>query len=185
VIKESPHVRVVIAGDGPERKYLENMALQLSIHDKIIWLGWVKDLTSFYNKIDILLFNSDADAFPTTPIEAMAYGIPIVASCKWGGISEAIPENKYGMVITDHNVDLLSDHLIKLVNNNTFRLKIGGNGKEYVNRQFGIKNIGKMLMTTFGISDIPGTNRGRLSPGSDVDSALRMPDLKEHHHILR
>jgi glycosyltransferase involved in cell wall biosynthesis len=148
-IKKSPNVRVIIAGDGPERKNLELMAERLSITDKIIWTGWVKNLTSFYNKIDILLFNSDADAFPTTPIEAMAYGIPIVASCLWGGMSEAIPDRRYGMLIAEHNVVQLSDYLVKLVLDEKYRRETGQCGREYINRLCEERNISAMLMKTF------------------------------------
>lgn len=98
-----------IAGDGVERKPLEQLANDLGISQHILWLGWQKDLSSFYKSIDVLLFNSDWDAFPTTPQEAMSWGVPVVASNLHGGLDEVISSSKYGFLFKSHDIKGLAD----------------------------------------------------------------------------
>src|SRR5581483_10576503 len=69
-----------IAGDGPERASLESLARETGISKSVRWLGWLKDMTSFYQALDVLQFNSDWDALGLTPVEAMSFGIPVVCS---------------------------------------------------------------------------------------------------------
>ena len=75
----------VIAGDGELRETLMCLASSLGIAARVHWTGWLSDLAPFYASIDVLLFSSDWDALGMTPIEAMSYGVPVVASVKRGG----------------------------------------------------------------------------------------------------
>ncbi len=104
-------VHFVIAGDGDQRGNLEKLASQLGLSECIVFTGWMDDLTPFYASIDLLLFNSDWDAFPTTPVEAMAQGIPVVASLGHGGLSEVL-DNSTGWLIRTHDFDALANFAI-------------------------------------------------------------------------
>jgi glycosyltransferase involved in cell wall biosynthesis len=152
VMSRYPHVRALIAGDGPERAQLEERARMLAIHHKITWLGWVQDLSNFYSKIDVLLFNSDADAFGLTPIEAMAQGIPVVISCTWGGISEAIPNDRLGYLLGDHDIDKLSNFICALVEHPERGREMGFNGREFVLRLCDNVRIHKLLKQFIGLA---------------------------------
>lgn len=110
-----PNALFLIAGDGPERLRLQQQARELAIEHKIRWLGWQTDLTNFYLSLDVLLFNSDWDAFPTTPLEAMSFGIPVVASVARGGLSEVISSPSYGFLLDYHDVAALADHVRRFV----------------------------------------------------------------------
>jgi glycosyltransferase involved in cell wall biosynthesis len=112
VAQKMPDLRIIIAGDGPERSRLENLAQKLGISNSILWLGWCKDLQNFYHSIDVLLFTSDWDAYPTTPVEAMSYGIPVVASVKNGGLKEVISDKRYGFLCNNHALEPLSNAVI-------------------------------------------------------------------------
>ena len=102
------NVHFVIAGDGECRNTLEALCYDLGLQDHIHFTGWLSDLTDFYSAIDVLLFNSDWDAFPTTPIEAMGKGIPVVASLKNGGLSEILSEQT-GWILNHHNPSKLAE----------------------------------------------------------------------------
>jgi glycosyltransferase involved in cell wall biosynthesis len=114
VIKKMPNAFFLIAGDGEERLHLESLATDLGITDHVKWLGWQKDLSQFYKCLDVILFNSDWDALPTTPLEAMAYGIPLVASLNHGGLKEIINNEDYGFLIATHDIDILADRIVYL-----------------------------------------------------------------------
>lgn len=107
VARLMPSARFVIAGTGPEEGNLKTLARNLGIDDRVVWLGWVEDMKSFYLSLDALLFNSDWDAWGNTPVEAMAFGVPVVASVLNGGLKEIISDPAYGTLLEVHDVDRL------------------------------------------------------------------------------
>lgn len=115
VLISYPETVFLIAGDGPERSNLMSLAKDLGIDGAVRWLGWRKDLSVFYTCLDILLFQSDWDAFPTTPLEAMSYGIPVVASVANGGLAEVISDEDYGVLLPKHDEALLAARVVELL----------------------------------------------------------------------
>jgi glycosyltransferase involved in cell wall biosynthesis len=120
-----PEARFLIAGDGSERPRLEQLAAELKIQDRVIWLGWQKDLQDFYRTLDVMLFNSDWDAMGRTPLEAMSYGVPVVASMLHGGLKEILDSNEYGYLTDTHDVSLLAGKVIELLQNEKLAREVG------------------------------------------------------------
>jgi len=89
-------VTVLIAGDGPERPALEAQAASLGLD--VRWLGWQSDLLAFFRSLDVLVFNSDADAHGNTPVEALAAGVPAVCSVLEGGLPAFFAEHAPALV---------------------------------------------------------------------------------------
>lgn len=117
VAREIPDVHFLIAGDGPERETLQRLAHELGISEKITWMGWLKKLDDFYQSLNVMLFNSDWDAMGRTPLEAMSYGVPTVASVKNGGLGEMINDRKLGFFITEHDVGKMACEIIGIARN--------------------------------------------------------------------
>ncbi len=107
-----PNIHFLIAGDGEERGDLEALAADLGLYSVTHFTGWLSDLDPFYAAIDVLLFNSDWDCFPTTPIEAMAHGIPVVASLLHGGLREILDERN-GWFMDKHDEELLCYNVLE------------------------------------------------------------------------
>jgi glycosyltransferase involved in cell wall biosynthesis len=106
----------LIAGDGPDRARLQALAAELQLADRVCWLGWREDLAEFYSALDVLLFNAEEDAFPTTPLEAMSYGIPVVASACNSGLAEVMSDGYCGYLIPNHDVDIMADAVLTFLN---------------------------------------------------------------------
>ena len=117
VLRNHPDTLFVIAGDGPERAALEALASRLGIERQIRWLGWQPDLTRFYLALDLLLFNSDWDALGRTPLEALAFGVPFVASVIHGGLREVIDNDQYSYVRAEHDLAELASLTSSLLAN--------------------------------------------------------------------
>lgn len=77
IATEEPDAVFLIAGDGPEATALRGLARELGIADRVRWLGWRSDLTSFYRCLDLAVFNADWEALGRTPLEAVAAGAPV------------------------------------------------------------------------------------------------------------
>jgi glycosyltransferase involved in cell wall biosynthesis len=118
VIRKSiPDIVFLVAGDGPESANLKTLATDLGLAKSIHWLGWQRDLVPFYQALDLLLFNADWDAFPTTPLEAMSHGVPVVASVLHGGLKEVIDCQDYGFLIDEHDTESLAFAAVELLRN--------------------------------------------------------------------
>lgn len=124
VLRFAPEAQFLVAGDGEEKTNLLRLANELGIAGKVRWVGWQVDMRRFYGALDVLLFNSDWDALPTTPQEAMSYGVPVVASVVRGGLSEVITSEDLGYNFATHDVGLLAETVIALVRSREKRERI-------------------------------------------------------------
>lgn len=129
VLKVHPQARFLIAGDGPERSSLEALARRLGISDRVQWIGWQSDLSVFYKSLDVLLFNSDWDAMGRTPLEAMTYGVPVVASVTHGGLGEIMDSEKHGFFLREHDLEKLAGHIIRLLEDPVLAASTGNAGR--------------------------------------------------------
>ncbi len=117
VAERIPEARFAIAGDGPLRTELARLASTLGIDRRVHWLGWQPDLADFYAALDVLHFNSDWDALGRTPLEAVAYGVPVVCSVLNGGLREIIDSDECGYLIAKHDEAWLADRIVYLLRN--------------------------------------------------------------------
>lgn len=87
-----------IAGDGPLRTKMEDLAGQLGIQEKVHFLGVIQDMPSFYRDIDLLLVPSLREPFGLVSIEAAAWGCPVIASTV-DGLPETMHPEQTGVSI--------------------------------------------------------------------------------------
>lgn len=69
-----------IGGDGPARAALAEQAERLGIADRVTWVGWVEDKRAFFDTLDLFCLSSRSETFPITLLEAMAHGLPAIAT---------------------------------------------------------------------------------------------------------
>jgi glycosyltransferase involved in cell wall biosynthesis len=117
IARQAPDALFLIAGDGPLRASLVRMAAELGIADRVRWVGWQRDLTAFYSSLDVLHFNSHWDALGRTPLEALTYGVPVVASVVHGGLSEILDGQGYAYLTATHDVEWLKEKIVFLLSN--------------------------------------------------------------------
>lgn len=96
-----------LAGDGPQRKHLENLATSLGLMPHIQWLGWVQDKAEFYQGIDMLCLPSHKDSFPMVVLETLAHGVPIIASDA-PGPAEVLTHGINGLVVPRGDINALA-----------------------------------------------------------------------------
>ena len=132
VSRQNRDVYFVIAGDGPLRPELEQLVRTKGLQDRVKWIGWQKDMRQFYAAIDILLFNSDFDALPVTPQEAMLHGIPVVASVVRGGLNEIVSAPAEGVLLGSHDVDALAKATLHLLDKPEELRRVGKEGQRRI-----------------------------------------------------
>lgn len=85
-LKELPDVRLLIAGDGEKRRYLEEHAADAGVSDRVTFLGSVahEELRFFFSAADALVLASSREGWANVLLESMACGTPVIASDVWG-----------------------------------------------------------------------------------------------------
>ena len=99
---------------------------------KLKSLGWMdnrKDVVKYYQIADLYLHLANAENFPTTIIEAMHCGLPVIGT-KVGGIPEQIVQNKTGYCFESKDIKLILDSLLGLLKDNNLCIKMGKAGKK-------------------------------------------------------
>ncbi|MFC1623857.1 glycosyltransferase family 4 protein [Candidatus Omnitrophota bacterium] len=107
--------RLIIVGDGAEKTTLEKMADYLEIRDRIIFTGWVQNPFKYLAKMDIFVLPSLWEGFPNVVLEAMACGVPVIATDSSGGIREVIQNGVNGVLIEPGSSSAVSDAVYSLL----------------------------------------------------------------------
>ena len=135
IIKHVPDAELVFAGKGVMREELEMLSKDLGIEKNVRFVGFVDDdlKALYYKAADIFCLPSmmGTECYPLTILEAMACGVPIVAS-KIGGIPDAVKDGENGLLVQPRDSELLADAIIYLLENEDVREKMGKNGRKRV-----------------------------------------------------
>jgi glycosyltransferase involved in cell wall biosynthesis len=118
--------RLVLAGDGPEWTMLAGLAARLNIADRIQVRGWVQrsELLALYGEADVFVLPSRADGTPTAVLEAMAAGLPVVAT-HVPGTAEMISDGDTGLLVPTEDAEALSAAITALATDDARRAALG------------------------------------------------------------
>ncbi len=130
----------VIAGDGPLRPELEQLAEQKGVWDKILFPGCVQDMAGTLACFDIFVAPSIAEGLSITTIEAMAAGLPVVAS-RVGGLPELVREGVTGLLVEPRNPRSLAEGIIRLLADEEARQQFGQNGRNFAAGEFSTEKM--------------------------------------------
>ena len=147
-----PNFKVLIAGDGSERKKLEKLAENLNIKEKIIFLGYVKQILNFYGIINVLVVPSKSESFGISTIEAQACGIPVIAS-DVGALNELIKNEENGLLFEFANEKDLAEKIELIEKDKELRERLIKNGLFSV-KKFSLEKYLNTLNLIYG--DING-----------------------------
>jgi len=140
VIDEHERVEFLLVGDGVLRSNIKELAEELKISDKVHLAGWRKDVPEIMNSIEILVLTSLWEGLPRVLPQAMAAGVPVVAS-DVNGSREAIHDGVNGFVIEPHDIQGMARKILYLLKHPDVARSMGKKGTEMV-REF---DIWKML----------------------------------------
>jgi glycosyltransferase involved in cell wall biosynthesis len=96
--REHPNLRLLIVGDGPEKIYLETLCQKRCIGARVVFTGQQENVLSYLRAMDVFLLTSLREQMPMTVLEAMAVGIPVVAT-KVGEIPHVIDHEANGFIV--------------------------------------------------------------------------------------
>jgi glycosyltransferase involved in cell wall biosynthesis len=122
------NTHLIILGEGPERKKLENIILNKNLSDRIHLLGLVDDIWPWYRYTKCFVSSSLSESWGNVIVEAMSQGCPVVAfDCDYGP-REIITDGLNGLLVKTNDMQSLKNKITELISNKQLRNKIIING---------------------------------------------------------
>jgi glycosyltransferase involved in cell wall biosynthesis len=146
----SKKIKAFIIGDGETRKDLENVAKEVNIlfstensseHNcPLVFTSWRSDIDVINAGLDIVCLTSFNEGTPVSLIEAQAANRPIV-STRVGGISDIVVEGETALLADVQETEKFGQHLLKLIEDDELRIKMGEKSHEYVMNRFSYQRL--------------------------------------------
>jgi glycosyltransferase involved in cell wall biosynthesis len=131
---------LIIVGIGPEESKIRNLLVELDIADNVRFIGQVANVEELYQLSDIFVLPSYAEGMPNALLEAMACGLPVIAS-RIGGVVDVVEEGKTGILFEPGNVAELSSALKRLLEDGALRRKLGAEARKTIIEKFSIDKV--------------------------------------------
>jgi glycosyltransferase involved in cell wall biosynthesis len=114
LVPRYPLLRLRVAGDGPRAQELRALAASLGVADRVALLGHREDVAMLLEEADLFVLPSRSEAFPNSVVEAMAAGLPVIASAV-GGLPELVDSGRTGLLVPPDDPVALASALEALV----------------------------------------------------------------------
>jgi glycosyltransferase involved in cell wall biosynthesis len=126
---ERPDMRLLIAGDGPERGHLEALVAALGLQGVVLLLGHRRDPGRLMDAADLFVFPSHLEGTPFAMLEAMAHGLPVIAAA-FGGVEEIVEHGETGVVMPVGRPDELCAAIVAALADPQGLERLGAAGRE-------------------------------------------------------
>jgi glycosyltransferase involved in cell wall biosynthesis len=148
ILKVFPDTVFWFIGEGSDRNRLERKINQLGIEDNVFLTGTRQDISSLLNQMDVFVLTSFAEGSPNSVLEAVAHGLPVVAT-NVGGLPEIVLNDKTGFLVPIDSSRLLAEKLIYLLSNYENAKAMGANGRKHVENNFALDRLLKEQLNLY------------------------------------
>jgi len=139
VVREKTACRLLIAGDGQQRGDLERLARATLPAESVVFVGHVDAVERVYSSIDVFALSSDTEQMPTSVMEAMASGLPVVAT-DVGDVAEMLTAENRAFVVSRDD-EAFAGALLKLVADASLRDALGSANQSAACARFGVSRM--------------------------------------------
>lgn len=144
ILEKNCNVRFSIAGDGAEFENLQNLIEKLKLNDKVKLLGFRPDIADLLGQWDIYVQPSLWEGLCMTVVEAMACGLPVIAS-NVGGIPESVIEGRNGFLVPPKDKFILAEKIQQLVENPSLRIEMGRQARVIAEEQYSLAKMCEVI----------------------------------------
>lgn len=143
VLEKVPKTKIILVGDGPERKRSAYSVERSGLEKKVLFLGTRKDISELLQIMNICVLSSISEGLSNTLLEYMAAGKPVIATAVGGNI-EVIENEKNGILVPAKDALALSKQIIRLLANKELAQKLAIEAKKTVSEKF---NLNRQIKT--------------------------------------
>lgn len=147
VLERCENAYLLLAGDGPLLEAVKTQARRSSVRDRILFPGFETDVRRLLASLDVYVSSALSEGLPLATIEAMATGLPVIAT-RAGGTPEVVVDGVTGVLVPPAKADPLSDAMLKLARDPALRTRLGDAGRARALAEF---TEARMLESIAGI----------------------------------
>jgi glycosyltransferase involved in cell wall biosynthesis len=161
-----PDVQFQIVGDGPRRAALEARVRASGLERTVVFLGHREDVSQLLGAADVFVLPSRSEAFPNGAIEAMASGLPVVASAV-GGLLDLIEPGRTGMLVPPGDTAALAAALRQLFTERALAARLGEAAREQVHQRYSfermVTSFEELYLAGLGARQLSGAHRAQAA----------------------
>lgn len=124
VLDNRSNAKLLLVGDGPQRAHIQTLVQTLHLEGAVLFAGAVDDAWRYLGACDIAVLTSAHEGSPNAVVEAMAMGLPVVATAV-GGIPDLVAEGRTGFLVRAEDDERLAARLIELLDSKSIRNTFG------------------------------------------------------------
>jgi glycosyltransferase involved in cell wall biosynthesis len=163
VSKVSQEARFLVVGDGPLREELLELVGRLGLRERVCFLGYRADARALTGLLDVLVVPSLTEGSPLIVLEAMAAGVPVVASAV-GGIPDQVRHDEEGVLVPPDDPDALAGALGSLLEDPARARRLGEAGRRRTENEFSHDALVRRIEAVYRIA--LGEETPRTPPGN-------------------
>jgi len=140
ICREVPEAIFILIGDGKERAKLERQVREAGLEKSFLFLGFRDDVPELLASCDLAVLPSESEGLPNSVLEAMAAGVPVVATCV-GGIPEIIDNGQNGLLVPPENPPALAEAILRVLRDRNLAMRLARAGQERVRTHFSFDRV--------------------------------------------
>ena len=113
----------MFVGDGEKQAEVEELTRELKMEQQIFFVGSQYDVQNYYSAASVLVHSSPAEGLPTVLLEAMSFGVPIIATNSLPGVPEILEGEKHGLVCNVGDFEGIAHALYTIITDHDVREK--------------------------------------------------------------
>ena len=141
-------VKMLIIGDGPQKKELEDLAKDAGSEGSVMFTGFQNEIESWLPAMDVFVLPSLTEGTPMALLEAMAGGIPVVATAV-GGVPQVVDSEKNGILVSPGKPEEIKNAIHVLYKNETLRNSISKEAQETIRKKYDVKDWVNKIETEY------------------------------------
>ncbi|MFP4029188.1 MAG: glycosyltransferase [Candidatus Brocadiia bacterium] len=140
VMRREPDAGLLLVGEGPLRSELEQKAKTEGLQDRVVFAGHREDIPELLSGMDVFVLPSHYEALGLVLIEAMAAGIPVVAT-RVGGVPGVLRDGKEGLLVPSHDPKAMSETILSVAVDEKLAAKLADNARRRADRLFTVDHM--------------------------------------------
>jgi glycosyltransferase involved in cell wall biosynthesis len=148
--KSTPAVnaKLMIVGEGPERRRLEAAADSFGCRERVVFTGQSSEVWPFYSAADVFVLPSHSEGSPNVLLEAMAGGIPIVAT-EVGGVPEMVEQNQSALLVPANDPPALAAAIVRVLIDGELAQRLTTNASALVATRYTLEDYVRSLVEIY------------------------------------
>ncbi len=149
VLARHPQARILVVGAGELLEPLAAQARELGVADRVLFPGFRSDVPSLLAALDVFVFPSHLEGLGTSVLDALALGLPVVATTA-GGIPEMIEDGVHGRLVPPRDPDALAAAILELLAQPERARALGQAGRARVLAEFTAERMVEKTLAEYG-----------------------------------